>query len=277
MTDEFVLKCPKDGISQTPLGSHFNGVVKFLLLVFAMDIFLKCFKSFQENSKARWFGLHSAVNWLITIFAFNDSVSCLKNPICSMVLDMDSWYPSHLAFALHVYHFLAYTNLRFEDIVHHVLFVGTFAVVNFLMSWGKIANFLLFFMTGLPGAIDYALLALVKLGMFNRLEEKRVNAHINIWLRCPGLVVVSVIMFVCLSHRTIAVHPMAAVITLLLCFGNGVFYGQQVVRNYEREFAILVYNKSHEVVYEKAVKRLKKQEVQILKESKAKAAILKAD
>ena len=264
-----VIRCPEGGVTQTPLADHFMGVLKFLLLVLLLDMILKCTSLFKTNSKARWFGLHSAVNWLITIFAFSDSVSCLSSPLCSMVQDMDSWYPSHLAFALHVYHFLAYTNLRAEDIVHPVLFVGTFAVVNFLMSWGKIANLLLFFMTGIPGAIDYALLALVKLGKFNRLEEKRVNAHINIWLRSPGLIVVAVIMFVCLSHRAVAVHPMAAALTIVLCFGNGVYYGQQVVRNYEREFAILVYNKSNEVVYEKAVARLKKQEGEVMEEAKA--------
>jgi hypothetical protein len=62
---------------------------------------------------------------------------------------------------------------------------------------------------------------------------------------------------------------MAAALTIVLCFGNGVYYGQQVVRNYEREFAILVYNKSNEVVYEKAVARLKKQEGEVMEEAKA--------
>jgi len=32
------------------------------------------------------------------------------------------------------------------------------------MPWGKIVNGLLFFMTGLPGAIDYGMLALVQQG-----------------------------------------------------------------------------------------------------------------
>ena len=34
--------------------------------------------------------------------------------------------------------YIAYTVVRMEDIVHHLLFVGTFGFVNFLMSWGAL-------------------------------------------------------------------------------------------------------------------------------------------
>ena len=66
--------------------------------------------------------------------------------------------------------------------MHHVLFVGTFGVLNFhkALTWGPVVNLLLFFMTGLPGttakeallfgldqlpycwlgALDYAMLAM---------------------------------------------------------------------------------------------------------------------
>ena len=42
------------------------------------------------------------------------------------------------------------------------------------------------FVCGVPGAIDYALLSLVKQGRLDRMLEKRWNTLINTWLRGPG-------------------------------------------------------------------------------------------
>jgi hypothetical protein len=47
-------------------------------------------------------------------------------------------------------------------------------------------NSLLFFITGIPGAMDYAMLSMVKENLMDKLEEKRLNTHINVWLRMPG-------------------------------------------------------------------------------------------
>ena len=131
-----------------------------------------------------------------------------------------------------MYHFLAFTKLRSEDIVHHLLFVGVFGAVNFLMEWGRVVNCILFFVTGLPGGIDYALLALVKLGKYDKLDEKRANARINTWLRCPGLVAVAVLMSVCGAHGVLRVPYIALAIVIVLVSGNGIYYSHQVHANY---------------------------------------------
>ena len=89
-------------------------------------------------------------------------------------------------------------------------------------------------MTGVPGGIDYAMLSLVKIDKFSRLEEKRLNSHINVWLRMPGLVVVSAIMYSCFIMGQTRVW-FAAILCIILTFLNGVYYMQQVVRNYENE------------------------------------------
>jgi hypothetical protein len=224
---------PKNVVS---LLQHLQGCCLALVLVFIVDMVLRFMTlSKFKNEKARWFMLHSIVNFLVVGFSLKDSMVVLTLPHCSMLLPMYSWQPSYLAYSLHLYHFLAYAVKRFEDIVHHLVFVGTFGVVNFLMSWGPIVNLLLFFMTGIPGAIDYALLSLVKINKFKRLDEKRINAHINIWLRMPGLLVVTTIMYTCFVTGNTNVHPMAAILCICLTFLNGVYYMQQVVRNYENE------------------------------------------
>ena len=45
-----------------------------------------------------------------------------------------------------------------EDLAHHVIFVGVFAVVNFAFDWGPIVNVLFF--NRVPGGINYVLLVL---------------------------------------------------------------------------------------------------------------------
>ena len=107
-------------------------------------------------------------------------------------------------------------------------FVGTFGYVNFSMRWGPIVNLLLFFMTGLPGGLDYALLAAVKQGWLPPLREKAINAKINTYVRAPGLVFTAALLYTCARTSRSRVHPFAAGLCAALCYGNGVFYGWQV-------------------------------------------------
>ena len=166
-----------------PLLAHVQGCLLSLVAIAGIDLFLRyaTLKEYKTHSKARWFMLHSLVNFLVAGFSFHDIVMVLKAPICSMLNPLQSWVPSYLAYSLHLYHFIAYTVVRMEDIVHHLLFVGTFGFVNCFDVLGSIVNLLLLFMTGVPGGIDYAMLSLVKIDKFSRLEEKRLNSH-YVWL-----------------------------------------------------------------------------------------------
>jgi hypothetical protein len=101
---------------------------------------------------------------------------------------------------------------------------GVFGVFNFTMVWGPVVNTLLFFVTGLPGALDYALLAAVKEGKFEALLEKRINSNINVWLRMPGLVFTASVLWSCGVQGLTQVGFAASVVCTVLAFGNGVHY-----------------------------------------------------
>jgi hypothetical protein len=88
----------------------------------------------------------------------------------------------------------------------------------------------LFFTTGLPGGIDYTLLALVKNGYMDRKIEKRVNTFLNVWIRSPGCVAVAALG---LAHPP-SENTLAPVISGLLTFWNGQYFMHQVVENYAR-------------------------------------------
>ena len=54
---------------------------------------------------------------------------------------------------------------------------------------GPLMNFNNFFMCGLPGGLDYAMLFAVKHGWMSPLREKQYNSSINVWCRTPFLVI----------------------------------------------------------------------------------------
>ena len=71
-----------------------------------------CDLLYARHTKARWFALHAAVNFVIAACCLPDLVQVARAPLCSMVEPIRSWWPSHLAFALHLYHLLAFTKMR---------------------------------------------------------------------------------------------------------------------------------------------------------------------
>ena len=91
------------------------------------------------------------------------------------------------------------------------------------------------FICGLPGGIDYLLLFLVKHQKIERLEEKRWNARINVWLRSPGLLTCAVFMYLAIMHdeeeSACTKNRLETALTAALVFLNGQYYMQVVVGN----------------------------------------------
>lgn len=82
--------------------------------------------------------------------------------------------------AVHTYHCLAF-KLSQQDIFHHFLFVPTIGVGGGLLtSWGPIRGVCAFFISGLPGGIDYANLVRLKYGHTTKLDQKMVSAKLNV-------------------------------------------------------------------------------------------------
>ena len=83
--------------------------------------------------------------------------------------------------AIHVYHMLAF-KMSSDDLFHHLTFVPVIGGGHFVWPWGAAGNILCFFISGFPGGIDYALLAMVKRGWVSSMTEKRINLSINVWI-----------------------------------------------------------------------------------------------
>ena len=164
--------------------------------------------------------------------SLQDVVSVFTNPLCSLVSPMSSWLPAYLVISGHCYHACAF-SLKSNEVWHHLIFVAFGGFITLSVPWGPLMALALFCVSGLPGAIDYAVLALVKLKRVSRLREKRCNTWINTWIRIPGHVFVAVVAWVCLVHGTNTRLPTSVVVVAIaLALGNGLYYGEQVIGNY---------------------------------------------
>ena len=89
----------------------------------------------------------------------------------------------------------AMDRLSGADYFHHLVFIPTIAFPGQVFRWGALGNFQAFFISGLPGGLDYCMLGLQKVGMLNAMTEKRVNANLNTWLRTPGILTSTVLLY----------------------------------------------------------------------------------
>jgi hypothetical protein len=139
-----------------------------------------------------------------------------------------------LVFALHFYHIIRYwQKFRYDDWLHHILMIGIGLPIGWVMDSNSLLGYSLFFMTGLPGGIDYALLFLVRNGWMQKETEKNINAWLNTWIRSPG----------CISHATLTVQLISTrsalysmgwlggMLVAALTYWNGQYFMRQVVEN----------------------------------------------
>lgn len=216
---------------------HCLGLVIALTCIWAADVTIFC-RLLPGAQSARWFMCHSAFNCVVVLTSFRDVFAVFMSPLCSLAVPMHSWTPAYITIAGHFYHAVGWT-MKPHEIRHHVIFSGFGGIITLALRWGPLMNLALFFVSGLPGGIDYALLCAVKVGRMPRLREKQINTFINIWLRIPGLVTVGAFAWCCLLHGMSDRLPTAVlVVSILLSLANGLYYGEQVIGSYHRECAL---------------------------------------
>jgi hypothetical protein len=187
------------------------------------------------DKSPRWFLVHFFGNMVITGYALPDVLHALQYPLEALGGSY-AIEPTIIAIILHIYHLLFYTDVSWDDIVHHFGFVATLGSVALVWSWGPASNMMLFFMCGLPGGLDYLLLALVKLKFINSITEKWINTYINLYIRSPGILLTAFLLFV----NMFAVHGIPIYIVCgtlgLMCF-NAQYYLGRVIFSFGKNSA----------------------------------------
>lgn len=142
----------------------------------------------------------------------------------------------NLCYGLHLYHCLLYwRKFRFDDWLHHGLMIAIALPIGTFLDTHTLTGVSLFFTTGLPGGIDYALLFGVRNGWVGRMTEKSVNRALNVWIRSPGCAAHAALSFAFLLPRFAWDAPsVLATVAPLLVYWNGQYFMGQVVADYAR-------------------------------------------
>ena len=210
--------------------------VGFILLI-VFDLFIN---RTTVGIIARWKCIHAFANLLISFFCINDLLKTAVDPIGATkgVRGVDySMKPAYMILCLHIYHLLPFMRFKLHDgdVFHHLVFVGIVGPVGIAFDTGPLQNFVAFFICGLPGALDYIMLVLVKLKMLSRYDEKVWNARINVWLRSPGLTIASCFIYLGILYgdddSRCKKMPILSFLTAALILINGQYYSQVVVGN----------------------------------------------
>ena len=184
--------------------------------------------------QGRYFILHAAGNTIAVVLTFEGMVRTLMDPVHAADGDT-SIFGYCVVVGIHLYHILAFRPLPQIEWIHHILMIGVVGPVTFYYARGAIIDYCSFFLSGLPGGIDYCMLALVKNGVVEKQTEKRVNSAINTWMRTPFGVIGAYILFqvALYKHETLTTGEVVSMLTVAgLVLWNALYFGRRVVENY---------------------------------------------
>ena len=184
---------------------------------------------------------HALANFFVVLAAAHSMMVVLRDPAHSMdgrvykdgsfFGDASRW-PLTIINSVHVYHMAGGFGLTPADYFHHLLFVPALGFPGQYFSWGALANWQAFFISGFPGGVDYFLLGLQKVGLLNGLAEKRASANLNTWCRAPGIVACTTLVWVHYVQGNHLLPLWTIVLQLLLPGYNALYFGKQATANY---------------------------------------------
>ena len=210
-------------------------IIIFFKFLIYLNFYILLDYILPSNFKGKYYLIHSINNLIVTYFTFSKLFICYYD---FLNLDKYEYVTDVISFtyALHAYHIIIYfKKLRSDDWLHHVLMCCIALPVSFICNYGPILSHCLFFLTGLPGCIDYFLLFLNRNNYINKITEKKVNTYLNLWIRCPGSIASSTIIILAANiyrKKLSSLQFSASIISSLLVFWNGVYFMNQVVQNY---------------------------------------------
>lgn len=187
------------------------------------------------NLKGIYYLNHAIANSAIVYYTIPDVIYCYTN--YDIIEDRHKNYDAiNMVFSLHLYHMTYYIKkLKFDDWLHHIIMILFALPFSLYFNIGAIISHALFFLSGLPGGIDYFLLFMARNNMLEKMTEKRVNNYINLWVRCPGALYSSNLILLYTSNNYQKYSYLTIITSFLIylsVYWNGIYYMNRVVVDY---------------------------------------------
>lgn len=161
-------------------------IAVFIICFFIVDnLFVKPF----ILPKARYFVLHAMANAVVVFTSLPDLYKAVtRHPYDTLNFPAFTVLGNSATVALHLYHILAFPMTK-DDWWHHLQFIPMCAfAVTFKQTVGCAVALSNFFLSGLPGGLEYIFLTLVIHGKMKKKTEKEYFAWLNVWVRGPGAI-----------------------------------------------------------------------------------------
>ena len=212
-------------VSADPLPFIFVALF-FLIPLWGLDVLLRRAFSYQ----ARWFQLHCAANAVICMTAWPEVWDIIRDPQEAFELSGNR-LGVIFTFSLHLYHMLFF-ELSFIDKCHHISSVFLCMPLSLCLN-RKVFSFLLFIGSGLPGGIDYLLLALMKNKIILPIYEKKWNGWLNAYIRAPfGAMGSGLTYMIARQAEPWSAFQATAYFIALMSFLNTTFFAKLAIENH---------------------------------------------
>ncbi len=183
------------------------------------------------DKRARWFQLHSAINTIIVYIIYNDVYLLYTDPLHNIRI-IESKIDCNFIIFLHIYHYFIFEN-NVMDYFHHFVFIGCGCIPIFYYYNSNLIRLTMFSACGLPGAIEYLTLTLVKHNKINSLTQKRFNSYLYNYFRYPTTIYSITIIYIAYLHDlTPVIYPIIVYYIMFLIFINGSFYNKLTLENH---------------------------------------------
>ena len=208
------------------------GVFTFCSCIFINHMFFK-----KESFTTSYFMLHFLVNFIITVLCLPYFLTLFYDPnginetYDNEYMDI-YWYIKYtypILIGLHTYHLIDYKNINTSEIIHHII-TYIFYYISYKLNHPFYYVHLIC-MSGVPGGITYYMLFLEKINAIKSITEKYISMNINFWIRCPGCIIYSTLLY----DRMIYMYDSVCPIHLfLIAFSliNGIYFTTTIVESY---------------------------------------------
>jgi hypothetical protein len=230
---------------------HLLNNLAVIAVLFLFDRVLLCnilpIKKHRDLLSARWFFCHAAANAAVCLASISSAIAVFKDPLNTMNVDMHkdvsffgsgSVWPLTIINSIHIYHMIGGFGLSSADYFHHGMFIPTLGFPGQIFAFGAGGNWQALFISGLPGGISYFCLGLIKVGAMSKMAEKRLSANLNVWVRAPGILSATMILYQSCVYGIVQVPVWVIALQLLLPPYNALYYSKQSVANYAVHFML---------------------------------------